>query len=419
MNYEFIIDINNNFDKVIIFGSGALPKSNIEKFKGHPVFHRISWDYNHSQIYYNDPTRKLSDELTGGWGLGTQETWYLENISKIIKIIADNYFEYENPNNKYNNLIFYGSSMGGYMSLQLSILVKNSISIAEMPQFNLYNWKYWPILKRTIFYDLTQKEIEEQFSHRLKIIDLINREKYIPNTYLILDCSVQSDFENQYNDFFNHLNELPYEDNNNINKIKIRIDGKNIGHEQLDYINSYESIEKICMLLDYDKGVNKRDISQNFKYHQLLLKNQSLLLKYTNARIDIKNFGNKDNNIKLLKTSDKKLSKHRPEWFKDDAGTGLILHSLKGELELEFKCVNDGLLKIILRGPYFLDKNKNIIPIYIDYESLYINNKKIFENNTLVWHNQPYIYERNVKNNEIITLKITWSPINRNSSYKL
>ena len=216
VEYEFIIHLKDNSDKMIILGSGSIPRLLKPKFKDRPVFNRVTWPFQESTIYYNDPTRKINGELTGGWGLGTPDNWYLKEISNIIKIIANKIYEYETPKDAYKNLIFYGSSMGGFMSLQLSILVKNSVSVVEIPQFDLCKWVYWPTLKKELFNDSDTEKIKKKYSYKLNIFDLMLKEKYIPNTYMVLDCSVERDFQIQYKDFLMKLNELPYKENNNI-----------------------------------------------------------------------------------------------------------------------------------------------------------------------------------------------------------
>ena len=79
VKYEFIINIKNNSDKLIILGAGNLHKSVMEKFHNRPVFSRISWPFKESTIYYNDPSRFMGKkELSGGWGLGTIDHWCIE-----------------------------------------------------------------------------------------------------------------------------------------------------------------------------------------------------------------------------------------------------------------------------------------------------------------------------------------------------
>jgi hypothetical protein len=254
VEYNLILNLKSTSDKLLVFGSAAIPLSKREKYLNKPVFGRIKWQFDQSTIHYDDPTRLIDGvDLLGGWGIGTEDNWYLKEIANIIKIIADNVYDYPSIEDSYKNLIFYGSSIGGFMSIQLSILLKNSTSIAEIPQLNVMKWGYWSTLKKELFPDLTNEEINSKYSHRINVYDLMMKCKYIPNTYLILDCSDERDFRTQFKDFFLKLNDLPFSESNNLNKIHIRIDGKNKGHAILSYGESHELIDNVCSLLDNSK----------------------------------------------------------------------------------------------------------------------------------------------------------------------
>jgi hypothetical protein len=137
---------------------------------------------------------------------------------------------------------------------------------------------------------------------------------------------------------------------------------------------------------------------------------------YNTCRIDIKNKGN-NNNIKFIENSDNLVIKE-PLWFKDKTGIGYTIENNKNSLNLKIKCIGNGEINIILRGPDIRDKNNNRFPVYIDYTNFVINNKNILNKHQLVCHDKPYIYKKNVKNGEIINLYIKWLPFNKNSTYK-
>ncbi|WP_296883766.1 hypothetical protein [uncultured Methanobrevibacter sp.] len=416
INYEFIINIKEKSEigdgKLLILGPANLATAQLSKFQNRPVFNRISWPFEESTIYYNDPTRTLDNlNLTGGWGLGKLNKWCTEEIAQIIKIIANKIYKYEDSTNAFNNLIFYGSSMGGFISLQLSILIKNSVSVVEIPQLDVTTWPYWPYLKENLFNGLSENEIMEKFSFKLNILDLIKREKYIPNAYLVLDCSDERDFLVQYKPFFDRLNELPFIENHSLNKIKIRIDGKNEGHKQLDYVNMFTLLRNVCLLMDLSKFKNDELISSYYKFNNFTLNQQFALIKHATCRIDLKNYGLKENQIKLVESSDKTMWLEEPSWFENHEGQGIIIQSRKGTLDLKIECINNGLLKIFLRGIYYLDKNSKIFPIYVACSMLKINETIIFEEDNIVWHNEPYIYQKEVTDGEIINIHLEWHPI--------
>ena len=94
---------------------------------------------------------------------------------------------------------------------------------------------------------------------------------------------------------------------------------------------------------------------------------QKSLLKYNTARIDLKNFGSEDNSVEIIFNSDSKSQSQFPNWFKTEQGDGLVISSDKNSLDLKIKCIEDGELKIWLRGLDIRDKDNKRIPIYINY----------------------------------------------------
>lgn len=141
------------------------------------------------------------------------------------------------------------------------------------------------------------------------------------------------------------------------------------------------------------------------------------LLKFCTARIDIKNNGQNKNNIEILYNSDIHSSITTPEWFSDVEGIGTILHSSDCHLDLKIKCINKGTLHIWLRGIDFRDIKNNRFPIYIDFLKFKINDVDILKKNILVWHDNPYLYKKNVANEEIIRIHMEWKPFDNSSEY--
>ena len=58
----------------------------------------------------------------------------------------------------------------------------------------------------------------------------------------------------------------------------------------------------------------------------------------------------------LLRYSDNALHFEKPNWFKNNEGVGIVLHSIKGSLDFQIECIQDGQLNIWLRGVDFRDK---------------------------------------------------------------
>ena len=223
-DYEFLLRDLDESDKLTVLGSGAFNKEKGYDRTG-PWFNRWSWTFDDSTLYYHDPTLYLADDIYGPWGLGTPETWYLEKISIITAKIA------EVMGVRNNDILFYGSSAGGFTSLMLSIMVKDSVCLAEVPQFDITSWgSFWRPLKNASF-DMDDKEFVEKYGNRVSVMKLIQQKEYIPNAYILMDCSAEYDFTRQYLPFFKRLNNFKYDIKGN--SMKLIIFGKNRGHSAL------------------------------------------------------------------------------------------------------------------------------------------------------------------------------------------
>lgn len=142
-----------------------------------------------------------------------------------------------------------------------------------------------------------------------------------------------------------------------------------------------------------------------------------LLKKYCTARIDIKNFG-EDADIIILNNNLNSEFK-RPSWFNDEDGNGYVIESCEGSLDLKIKCVNDGELKIWLRGIDIRDKNNKRFPVYIDYTNFSVNGKNIFNDSTLIWHDAAFMFSKDVFDSEELDIHIEWLPFNENSEFRI
>ena len=135
INYEFIARFSSFSDGLICFGSGSADR-NGPKAVEPPIFQRFSWynAFEESVLFYNDPTRYLGD-LRLGWGIGDRDIWYLGVIADIIVLIS------ENIGVKSKNTLFYGSSGGGFTSIQLGTLIKGSLVLINNSQLILFNYE--------------------------------------------------------------------------------------------------------------------------------------------------------------------------------------------------------------------------------------------------------------------------------------
>ncbi|UOB76830.1 glycosyltransferase [Bacillus sp. ZJS3] len=236
VTYEFLIRIKPNASNTIVFGSGAGGFQ--EQPIGPPIFHRHSWmdEFEDTVIYYNDPTLYLG-KLSLGWGQGELDRFYLQDIANILEIV----FTKLKIDSK--NVLFYGSSGGGFMSLILAGFVKGSTAFINNPQTNLLKWIPVPI---NLVFDLSypglsRKEVEEKFGERINVVKFFNHIKYVPNIYFLQNFACEFDVQNHLLPFISELEQLDKDTEINQIVIDLYFD-KKAGHAA---VGKYETIEYI------------------------------------------------------------------------------------------------------------------------------------------------------------------------------
>ena len=159
-------------------------------------------------------------------------------------------------------------------------------------------------------------------------------------------------------------------------------------------------------------------LNENIKVN-MFDKNAEHLKKFLECRIDIKNYGTVNNNIHLLECDDSLCNIYQPIWFKNNEGIGTVINSVKGNLNLKFECINDGNLIIDFKSIDYRDKEGNRIPIFIDYTDIKIDGEKIIENRVSSWHDEPFVYEKEVVDGQIVNIEANWLPLNVSSSINM
>ena len=83
----------------------------------------------------------MDDKLVLGWCVGTKNHWYLETIAKIIEYITLNH------NIRQDNILFYGTSNGGFVSMVLATLFRESSCLVNNCQFSAFNY-HWEMVRQ-------------------------------------------------------------------------------------------------------------------------------------------------------------------------------------------------------------------------------------------------------------------------------
>lgn len=210
VKYEFIIRFSSSNKNLICFGSGAYDRKKLSP----PIYNRHYWqsEFEESVLYYNDPTLYIVPEsplkwnnsyLPLGWGVGKGNEWYLLVIADIIHILA------KRNDITPENMLFFGSSGGGFTSIVLSTLIKNSAALVNNPQIFCRNLEdHFENIRITCFDNLDSETMLSRYGHRIDVIETFKYENYVPYITYIVNLNSEVDILDQFIPFINKLASL-------------------------------------------------------------------------------------------------------------------------------------------------------------------------------------------------------------------
>ena len=202
VKYQFMIRLASSNNNLICFGSGAYDP---EKLKP-PIFRRHSWqgEFEESVIYYNDPTLYVNPEMKLGWCVGKNSEWYMPVIRDIIlKIAGKNDIKPE-------NMLFFGSSGGGFTAVILSTMIKNSQVMVNNPQLFLtsYSKAHFDRMIQSCFDNQDQDSVLNEYDYRFDVVEVFKRENYMPHMFYLININSQPDIHDQLIPFMKCLDIL-------------------------------------------------------------------------------------------------------------------------------------------------------------------------------------------------------------------
>lgn len=200
VKYEILIHYKPESKHAVVLGTPALvnrPECRL------PVFSRRTWsrEINATCIYYFDPTLYRSEEITLCWYYGSNDDWYLEKIARIIEVILNAIHV------SMENTLFFGSSGGGFSSVELAVLLRGRATVIN-PQFFVEN--YYAAHVRA-FKDVCLKNGESLIKERVDVTELMAKERYVPPIHLFVNTLSKIDTAQQVHPFLRKLQKMGYD----------------------------------------------------------------------------------------------------------------------------------------------------------------------------------------------------------------
>lgn len=164
---------------LLVFGQGYQDRKQIQL----PRFQRMDWAFKlkYNVLIFNDPTLYLHDDCGIGWCLGTSEHYVLLRLKVIVEKVRDFLLL------KNKNLLFYGSSAGGFSSLMLASHFESSSAFVNNPQTNVLKHKRGGVrsLLDLGFGGISLAQAHALYGDRMSFIERLRQGAYIPRIYYL------------------------------------------------------------------------------------------------------------------------------------------------------------------------------------------------------------------------------------------
>ena len=190
VHFEFFIHYKPDSAQAVILGTGDVGQH------PRPYFSRISWakELPYTTIYYTDPTSYMPP-CTLGWGYGTNDRWYLENIAVLLYQIL------KKLNISTSDTLFYGSSGGGYTSMLLASMFRSRATVIN-PQYIPEKFVQRRVLALK---SACLKKGEELLPERITAMAVFLKENYFPYLHVVQNIQAEFDIEAQLTPFLTQV----------------------------------------------------------------------------------------------------------------------------------------------------------------------------------------------------------------------
>ncbi|WP_018296536.1 hypothetical protein [Corynebacterium lubricantis] len=229
---EFPLASNSKLNALIQFRGQdlpvlcLLPSAQTKNHRKNPYFYRESWieDFPESNIIIiSDPSLDLDENLLAGWFIHPKV-----DLSKLVASAIGELLEFWGATSE--NLLFYGSAMGGFIGIQLSTLIEGSHCIAEVPELDVTSYQFpeaLEILEKSILQGSFVRH-RRIYPEQVSVLARMKKESRVPNLSIIT---------NQDDPYFNEVISLAVDsgklESTSRGHLRIDISPQSIGHKPL------------------------------------------------------------------------------------------------------------------------------------------------------------------------------------------
>lgn len=170
-------------DRIVVFLPGAQdPKSQ----RRVPFFHRWAWQADlpgAHVIALGDPAIALDDRLRGGWFMHARYD-LVADLASIVRQIADSL---EVP---HENVVFHGSSIGGYGAIAMASHLHGASALSEIPQIDVALWPFTGSQRLLeAHFGEPMSEFRKRHPERVNLLDRLRYANLVPAFTLITNLT--------------------------------------------------------------------------------------------------------------------------------------------------------------------------------------------------------------------------------------
>lgn len=188
-DYKYFPKVNN--EKLLVLFNGAIDR----KISPPPVFQRSTWvdDFNANVLIVNDPTLTATNDLNIGWYVGNEK----ENAQYYIVTFLKKFIEVMNF--KYQDVLLYGSSAGGFASMIFALHLKVPC-VVNNPQVDVlgYDGNFAKKLITKNFNNMNENEFREKYQNRINVVELFKNVNRMPKIYYLQNILDMSHYKKHY-----------------------------------------------------------------------------------------------------------------------------------------------------------------------------------------------------------------------------
>lgn len=166
---------------LIVFLPSAQPRDLLPRV---PYFPRLSWKNefeNYDFLVLSDPILRQSSHIHSSWFLDWDNDILSEVSSFLTRFISNRSYEEE-------NVLFYGSSMGGFAALHLASLIEGTKAVAEVPQIDMTQFpdsKAIDQVSNLLGGDDALVRFSRKFPERIDVFERFKASRHVPRSLII------------------------------------------------------------------------------------------------------------------------------------------------------------------------------------------------------------------------------------------